>query len=137
MGSSRRIFAVPSGTGRQGTGRRRQRLPVGVRAPVQVAGRQQFGPVGRRVVRRLFDRLVHRHLSQSFDFQHLGRFEDVRQLVLGHVHLAVVHELDHHLQILEFHIFEDDYGMLARIYCEQRLELTHIYMIMNQIYLFM
>ena len=46
----------------------------------------------------IFDGL--RSLSESLDLQSFGRLEELGQLVLGHVHLAGVHELQDGGQVL-------------------------------------
>lgn len=63
-----------------------------------------------------------RHFRESFDFQHLSCFEDLRQLLGGHIHFAVVHEVHHGFEVVVLHIFEDDNWMLAWVRCEKRLE---------------
>jgi len=52
----------------------------------------------------------------------LGGLEELRQLILRHVHLAGVHELQDRRQVLEGHVLEDDDGVLGWVLLEQRLE---------------
>lgn len=48
--------------------------------------------------------------------------QNCRQLVLGNVDFAVIHKIDHRLQIGEFDVLQNDDRMLTRIAREQRLE---------------
>ena len=68
----------------------------------------------------IFDRL--RSLGQSLHLQPLGSFEKCRQLVLGHINLPCVHELQDGRQMGEGDVFEDDDGMPGRVLLQQSLE---------------
>ncbi len=75
------------------------------------------------------DRLLHSlllnglgRLGQALDFEPLGRLEEGGQLILGHVHLAGVHELENGREMLKGHVFEDNDGMLGRILFQEGLE---------------
>lgn len=59
-----------------------------------------------------------RAVRQALDLQRLGRLQQRRQLILRYVHLATVHVVHHGAQLLEFHIFQDEYGMLVILLCE-------------------
>merc|ERR1712001_33229 len=61
-------------------------------------------------------------LSQSLDFQPLSSLQKCRQLILGNIHLASVHELQDGRQMGEGDVFEDNYGMLGRVLFQQGLE---------------
>ena len=50
--------------------------------------------------------------------------ENIRKLFRGDIDDAVVHELDHCLQIFKAHIFEDDNGMLAGVDTKQGLKVV-------------
>lgn len=92
---------------------------------IQAARRQLLSPDARRS-RRLRVRLAQRgrvrHLREALDLQHLGGLDDVRQPLLGHVHLAVVHEVDEGFQVAVSDILQDHYRVLARVQDEQGLE---------------
>lgn len=63
------------------------------------------------------------HLPAShLDLEHLGRLDDVRQSLLGHVHLTVVHKVDEGLQVAVPHVLQDHDRVLAWIQDEQRLK---------------
>ena len=68
----------------------------------------------------IFDRL--RSLGQSLHLQPLGSLQKCWQLILGHVHLPRVHELQDGGQMSEGDVFEDDDGVLGRVLLQQSLE---------------
>ena len=68
----------------------------------------------------IFNRL--RSLGQSLHLQPLGSLQKCRQLVLSHVDLASVHELQDGGQMGEGDVFEDDDGMLGGVLLQQSLE---------------
>lgn len=72
-------------------------------------------------VRRLVERLIV-DLGETFDLQHLCCLKYLRQLVLGHVNLTAVHELDEDFQIGMFHVVENHNRMLCRILGQQFLK---------------
>ena len=47
-------------------------------------------------------------LSQAFHLELLGSLEELGELVLGHVHLPGVHELEDGREVVEGDIFQDD-----------------------------
>ena len=52
-------------------------------------------------------------VCQTADLQGFRRFEKGVQLVLGHVHLPVVHELEQREEIVVLDVAQDDYRVLA------------------------
>ena len=54
-------------------------------------------------------------VDESLDLELVGGAEEGGQLVLAHVHLAGVHELEDRLQVTERHVLEDDDGVLRRV----------------------
>ena len=68
----------------------------------------------------IFDGL--RGLGQTLDLQPLRRLEELRQLVLRHVHLAGVHELQDGGQVGEGDVLQDDDRVLGRVLLQQGLE---------------
>ncbi len=69
----------------------------------------------------LLDRL--RRLRESLDLQPLGGLEECRQLVLRHVYLTSVHELEDGGQVLEGHVLQDYDRVLGGVLLKQRLEI--------------
>jgi len=63
-----------------------------------------------------------RSLCQTFHLETLGRLEELRELVLGHVDLPGVHELQDGRQVLEGNVLQDDDGMLGWVLLQQSLE---------------
>ena len=63
-----------------------------------------------------------RSLGESLDFQPLRRLEELRQLVLRHVDLAGVHELEDCRQVGKWDVFQDDDGVLGGVLLQQGLE---------------
>ena len=63
-----------------------------------------------------------RRLGQSLDLQPLCGLEEGRELILRHVHLPGVHELQDGREVLEGHVLEDDDGVLGGVLLEQGLE---------------
>ena len=61
-------------------------------------------------------------LSQSLDFQPLSSLQKCRQLILGNIHLASVHELQDGRQMGEGDVFEDDDGVLGGVLLQQSFE---------------
>lgn len=98
-------------------GRRRRANDV----PVVVGGGCGDGGRGRRRRAALL-RPVVRILDQAFDLEHLGHFEQCRQLIVRYVHLALVHVVQDGLHLGMAHVFEDDRRVLARHLGEHRLE---------------
>ena len=68
----------------------------------------------------IFDGL--RGLGQTLDLQPLRRLEELRQLVLRHVDLAGVHELEDCRQVGKWDVFQDDDGVLGGVLLQQGLE---------------
>lgn len=64
------------------------------------------------------------HLGQTLHPQHFRRLQQGAQLALRHVHFALVHEVDNSLEFVEFHVFQDDDRMFARIGEEQFFEVV-------------
>ena len=54
-------------------------------------------------------------VRQTPDLQGFRRFEKGVQLVLGHVHLPIVHELEQREEIVVLDVAQDDYRVLARV----------------------
>ena len=52
--------------------------------------------------------------AESLDLQHLGRLDEGCQLTLGHVHTALVHELDDGREIGGRRVLEEDHQLLTR-----------------------
>ena len=63
-----------------------------------------------------------RCLGQPLDLEPLRRLEEGGQLVLGHVHLAGIHELEDRGEMLEGNVFEDDDGVLGGVLLQEGLE---------------
>jgi hypothetical protein len=63
-----------------------------------------------------------RGLRQALHFQPLCCFEERRQLILRHVDLARVHELEDGRQVLEGDVFEDDDWVLGWVLLEKSFE---------------
>jgi hypothetical protein len=60
-------------------------------------------------------RLVSFNFGETLDFQTLGGFQESWQIILRNIHFASVHELQNRLEMVEGYVFEDYYGMFARI----------------------
>jgi len=60
-------------------------------------------------------RLVSFNFGETLDFQTLGGFEESWQIILRNVHFARVHELQNRLEMVEWYVFQDYYGMFARV----------------------
>ena len=56
-----------------------------------------------------------RKVSKTFDLQHPGRMQDLRQLLVAHTDLSVVHEPQQRLHVAVLDVPQYDDGMLARI----------------------
>jgi hypothetical protein len=56
-----------------------------------------------------------RSLSKPLDLESLCCLEEGWQLVLRHIYLASVHELQDGLQVTEWHVFQDDDWVLRRV----------------------
>ena len=63
---------------------------------------------GGRVAFLLFTRLVSR---KSFDFELFGNVEKRVQLLLRHVHLAVVHEVEDQLELAELDTWREQWSV--------------------------
>ena len=68
----------------------------------------------------LLDRLG--SLSQPLDLESFGSLEEWRQLILGNVYFAGVHELQDSRQVLERNVLEDDDRMFGRVLFQKSLE---------------
>jgi len=60
--------------------------------------------------------------SQPLDLQLLSSLEKSRQLLLGHVHLPGIHELQNGCQVGERDVLQDDDGVLGRVLLKEVLE---------------
>ena len=69
----------------------------------------------------IFDRLG--SLCESLDFESLSSLQKCRQLILGHVNLASVHELKDGGEMSEGNIFQNDDGVLGWVLLQQVLEI--------------
>jgi len=56
-----------------------------------------------------------RGLRQSLHLESLSSFEELRKLILSHVDLASIHELQDGGQVLERDVLQDDDGVLGRV----------------------
>lgn len=62
------------------------------------------------------------HVRQSSHLERLGHLEQRSDLLLAHVNLTLVHELDDGLELRPLDVLEDHYRVLARVVEEERLE---------------
>ena len=62
-----------------------------------------------------------RRLGQALDLEPLRGLEEGGQLVLGHVDLAGVHELQDGGEVLDGHVLQDDDGVLGGVLLKQGL----------------
>ena len=59
--------------------------------------------------------VVLRHVGQALDLEGAGRVKDGGKLLVGHAHLAVVHETEEGLHVAVLDVAKDDDRMLARV----------------------
>lgn len=116
------------GRRRRGRGRARAggRAALG-RPPARLArSARARGLAARALARARLQPAQHRvlaaHVRQPADLQRLGHFQQRRDLLLRHVDLAAVHEVDDCLQIAVLYVAHYYYRVPARVVHEQRLE---------------
>jgi len=61
-------------------------------------------------------------LCQSFHLESLGSLEELGELVLSHIHLSGIHELQDGSQVLERNILQNDDGVFCWILFQKCLE---------------
>ena len=63
--------------------------------------------------------LVSLLVGQALDLEQLGHLEELGQLLLGHVHLAVVHEVQQQLHVVLTDVSQDHDRMRVRVRLKQ------------------
>lgn len=61
---------------------------------------------------------IRRGLREALHFQSIGGFQERRQLLLGHVHLAGIHELEDRLQMTVRDVLQDDDRVLRGVFLQ-------------------
>jgi len=116
------LAAAPQGVAHAAATGCTQASSRGARSSAYARAAHQFGAVGGGLAVRLGEiGRIRGHLRQTLDLEHLGGLEDVRQLLLRHIDLAVVHKVHHGLEVIVLHVLQDYNGMLARICGKQSL----------------